>query len=58
MSKILTIARDARELGDYSDFFEAGTEETIEQIEAAAHFIKSVVDYLQSSGFDVKPQLK
>lgn len=54
LSKILAAARDARELGDYSDFFDASAEETAAQIEAAARFIEAVSGFLESHGTDLK----
>ena len=54
-SKILVKARDARELSDYTDFFEAEEKETKDQINKAERFIKMAVDFLQTRGLDLTP---
>lgn len=50
--KIIAQARDARELSDYADFFEAGKDETNNQIKGAERFIEAAIGFLQASGFD------
>lgn len=53
--KIITQARDERELSDYDDFFEAGQDETADQIKDAESFINMAVSILQSRGFNLTP---
>lgn len=50
--KIIAQARDARELSDYADFFEAGKDETKNQIKDAERFIEAAIGFLQARGFD------
>lgn len=53
-SKILVRTRDARELSDYADFFEAKKEEAVEQTKDADRFIDMAISYLQTRGFGLK----
>ncbi len=54
-SKIITQARDERELSDYDDFFEAGQDETADQIKNAESFINMAIGLLQTRGFNLTP---
>ncbi len=54
-NKILTQARDKRELSDYADFFEAETEETSDQINNAERFINMAIAFLQTRGCNLTP---
>jgi uncharacterized protein (UPF0332 family) len=52
-SKIIKQARDERELSDYDDFFEAGQDETADQIKDAESFINMAISFLQTRGFKI-----